>query len=67
MSTEILFYDASIQSSARSNKGYSPNTLYENLLSEQRSQLTQRSDTQPSSLRTQLQKVVLQDRVGRIP
>ena len=44
MSTEILFYDASIQSSARSNKGYAPNTLYEYLRRE-RSQLTQWSNT----------------------
>ena len=29
MSTEIIFYDVSIQSSARPNKAYSPNTLYE--------------------------------------
>ena len=29
MSNQIIFYDASIQSSVRSNKSYAPNTLYE--------------------------------------
>ena len=29
MSNQIIFYDASIQSSVRSNKCYAPNTLYE--------------------------------------
>ena len=30
MSNEILFYDASVQSSVRPNKCFAPNTLYAN-------------------------------------
>ena len=67
MSNEIIFYDASVQSSARSNKCYAPNTLYEYPQNTRNLRLTLRLGIQPGSLRTQLQGASLQDRVDRIP
>ena len=40
MSNEILFYDLSVQSSVRSNKCFSPNTLYAHPQTSRRPQLT---------------------------
>ena len=40
MSPEILFYDVSIQSSVRSNKCFSPNTLYAHPLNSRHTQLS---------------------------
>jgi hypothetical protein len=47
MSNDIIFYDASIQSSVRANKGYAPNTLYVHPSTDENSLLTKVAMSSP--------------------